>query len=243
MASAGNCLAALKKIMFEEKRLNPKQIKHALETNFEDDTTSPTGEVIRQILLHAPKYGNDDDNADLLVKEVFGFACKDITRYVIYATGARCNTHTATVAAQVAFGEYCGATPDGRKASMPVNDGVSPVQGTDVSGPTAAIKSVAKLNHILCADGTLFNQKFNPISFQDLGQLARVASLVRTYFSLAGMHIQFNVVSTETLRDAQKHPEKYPNLLIRVAGYSALFTTLDPAVQDEIISREEQSSS
>lgn len=238
--SVGNCLAALKKVMFEQKILIPEQIKHALETNFEDNNTAPTGEEIRQILLDSPKYGNDDDYADLVVKEVFEFTCNDITKYVIYATGARCNTNTATVAANVPSGMVCGATPDGRKAGMPTNEGISPVQGTDVRGPTATLKSVAKLNHILCANGTLLNQKFSPVSFQDLGQLARIASLVRAFFALKGMQIQFNVVSAETLRDAQKHPEKYSNLLIRVAGYSALFTELDPTVQNDIISRTEQ---
>ncbi|MFC1931592.1 glycyl radical protein [Chloroflexota bacterium] len=240
MANVGNCLAALKKVLFDEQKLTPEQIMHALKTNFEDDTTSPSGADIQQILLNAPKYGNDDDYADLMVKEAFEFICKDMPNYVLYSTGARCNSNTATVAAQVAFGQYCGATPDGRKAGMPENDGVSPSQGTDVSGPTASLKSVAKFNHALCANGTLLNQKFNPVSFQNIKQLARIDSLVRTYFSLGGMHIQFNIISTETLRDAQKHPEKYPDLLVRVAGYSALFTTLDPSVQDEIISRSEQ---
>ena len=125
---------------------------------------------------------------------------------------------------------------------MPVNDGVSPVQGSDVMGPTAVLKSVTKVRHGVCADGTLLNQRFSPVFFQDLKQLQRVAWLVRTYFMLNGMHIQFNIFSAETLRDAQRHPEKYPNLLVRVAGYSALFTTLDPKVQDDIISRTEQSS-
>ena len=124
---------------------------------------------------------------------------------------------------------------------MPVNEGVSPAQGTDTRGPTASLKSVSRLDHVICADGTLLNQKFNPVSFQDPGQLQRLASLVRAYFALKGMHIQFNIVSAETLKDAQRHPEKYPNLLIRVAGYSALFTTLEPAIQNDIISRTEQS--
>ncbi len=241
-ANVGNCLAALKRVMFEEKRLPPEQIRHALETNFEDNATAPAGEEIRQILLRAPKYGNDDDYADLLVKEVFEFTAKDITRYVVYTTGARANTMEATLTSHIPLGGFCGATPDGRKGGMPVNDGVSPAQGTDVSGPTATLKSVARLNHILCAEGTLLNQKFTPDSFQDLGQLKRLASLLRTYFALRGMHIQFNVISVETLRDAQKHPEEYPNLLIRVAGYTALFTTLEPAIQDEIISRTEQTA-
>lgn len=241
LANVGNCLAALKNVMFEKKRLTAEQIKHALETNFEDDTRIPTGEEIRRILLQAPKYGNDDDYADLLVKEVFEFAAKDVTKYVVYGTGARCNTNFATVAGNVPMGKVIGATPDGRKAGMPTNEAMSPVQGTDVSGPTATLKSVAKLNHTLCADGGLLNQKFSPVSFHGLGQVKRIMSLVKTYFALGGIEIQFNVVSAETLRDARKHPEKYPNLLIRVAGYSAFFTTLASAVQDDIISRTEQS--
>ncbi len=240
MANVGNCLAALKKIMFEERRLTPEQIKHAIDTGFEDYTTNPTGEEIRQLFLSTPKYGNDDDYADSMVKEVYEFTAKDVTNYSIYTTGASLNTQTSPVSSHVALGSACGATPDGRKGGMPVNEGVSPVQGTDTSGPTATLKSVAKLNHILCAGGTLLNQKFNPSSLQGLGQLERLASLVKTYFGLGGMHVQINVVSADTLRDAQKHPEKYSNLLVRVAGYSALFTTLEPEIQDEIISRTEQ---
>ncbi len=240
MANVGNSLAALKKTMFEEKRLTPEQIRHALETNFEDDTASPNGEEIRQILLSVPKYGNDDESVDFLVKEVYEFTAKGVTDYIIYTTGGTCNTQTSPVTSHVALGGFCGATPDGRKAWMPVNEGVSPAQGTDTKGPTAALNSVARLDHVLCADGTLLNQKFSPISFQDPTQLQRLASLVRTYFTLGGMHIQFNVVSAQTLRDAQRHPEKYPNLLVRVAGYSALFVTLEPAIQDDIISRTEQ---
>jgi len=132
-SNAGNCLAALKKAMFEEKRLTPEQISHALETNFEDNVTAPAGEEIRQILLNAPKYGNDDDYADLLVKEVFEFTAKDITRYTVWTTGARCTTEEGHVTAHIALGRFCGATPDGRKAGMPVNEGLSPAQGTDVS--------------------------------------------------------------------------------------------------------------
>jgi len=239
-SNTGNCLAALKRAMFEEKRLIPEQIKHALETNFEDNAIAPAGEEIRQILLNAPKYGNDDDYADLMVKGVFEFTARDITGYTVWTTGARCTTEEGHVTAHIALGRFCGATPDGRKAGTPVNEGLSPAQGTDVSGPTATLKSVAKLDHILCAGGTLLNQKFNPVAFQDIGQLKRLAPLLRTYFALGGMQIQCNVVSAETLRDAQKHPEEYPNLLIRVAGYSALFTTLEAAIQDEIISRMEQ---
>lgn len=241
MSHVGNSLAALKKVIFEEKRLTPEQVKHALETDFEDNMTTPTGAEIRQILLQVPKYGNDEDYTDLLVKDIYEFAAKEITNYKVYTTGATGNTQTSPVSGHVALGGFCGATPDGRKAGMPMNEGLSPAQGTDIKGPTATLKSVTKLNHALCSGGTLLNQKFDPIAFKDTGQLRRLASLVRTYFSLKGMHIQFNVVSTETLRDAQRHPEKYANLLIRVAGYSALFTTLEPAIQDDIIARTEQS--
>jgi formate C-acetyltransferase len=241
MANVGNCLAALKKVMFEEKRLTAEQIRHALETNFEDNASSPTGEEIRQILLEAPKYGNDDDYADLLVKDIYEFTAKDVMRYKVYTTGASCNTQTSPVSGHVALGSFCGATPDGRKASMPMNEGLSPAQGTDVKGPTATLKSVAKLNHALCSGGTLLNQKFDPAAFKDVDQLLRLTALIRTYFALKGMHIQFNVVSAATLKDAQRYPEKYSNLLVRVAGYSALFTTLEPAVQNDIISRTEQS--
>lgn len=240
--TVGNSLAALRKVLFDEKKLTPDQIMHALETNFEDNSTGPTGQNIRSMLLGAPKFGNDDDYADLLVKDVFEFTCEDVTEYIVYATGAHCNSHVAPTSAHVPFGGVCGATTDGRKACMPVNDGVSPVQGSDIMGPTAVLKSVTKLRHSVCADGTLLNQRFSPVFFQDLKQLQRVAWLARTYFMLNGMHIQLNIFSAETLRDAQRHPEKYPNLLIRVAGYSALFTTLDPKVQDDIISRTEQSS-
>ena len=240
MANVGNCLAALKKVMFDDKTLTGEQIKHALEADFTDNTTTPTGEEIRQVLLAAPKYGNDNDYADLLVKNIFEFTAKEIMNYKAYTTGATGNTQTSPVSGHVALGSACGATPDGRKAGMPMNEGVSPAQGTDIKGPTATLKSVAKLNHVLCSGGTLLNQKFHPTAFEGAGQLKKLASLIRTYFALKGMHIQFNVTSAETLRDAQKHPEKYPNLMVRVAGYSALFTTLQPAVQNEIISRTEQ---
>ena len=239
--SLGNCLAALKKVMFEDKALTAQQIKHAIETNFEDKETFPSGEEIRQMLLHAPKFGNDDDYVDLLVKEMFEFICKEANKFTIYATNARASCNTAETSAHVAAARNVGATPDGRKSGTPANDGISPQMGTDVSGPTATLNSVAKLNHALCANGTLLNQKFSPASFQNAAHLRAVSSLLRTYFSLKGMHVQVNVASAETLRDAQKHPEKYRGLLVRVTGYSALFTELDPEVQDDIIARTEQS--
>jgi formate C-acetyltransferase len=239
-SNSGNSLAALKRTLFEDKTLSPEQIEHALDCNFADDASDPTGEKIRRILLDVPKYGNDDDFADLLVKEVFEFAAKEIANYRVWTTGARCTTEEGHVTAHIALGKLCGATPDGRRAGTPVNEGLSPVQGSDVKGPTAALKSVAKLDHTLCAGGTLLNQKFSPVLFESSEQVRKLAALLRSYFSLGGMHIQCNVVSADVLSDAQEHPENYPNLLIRIAGYSAFFTSLERAIQDEIISRSEQ---
>jgi len=240
MSNVGNSLAAIKKLVFEDKKLTGAQIMHALETNFEDTSTTPTGPEIQQILLAAPKYGNDDDYVDLLVKEATGHAMRDVRHYTSW-TGGRGGFALLPVSQNVPFGEIIGATPDGRKAGVPVAEGCSPTRGTDVKGPTAAVKSVAKLDHVLADSGSLLNQKFNPIVLKDISGLRKLAALIKTYFDLKGMHIQFNVVSVETLRDAQKHPEKYTDLIVRVAGYSALFVSLDPAMQEDIIMRTEHS--
>ncbi len=237
-ANIGNSLAAVKKLVFEEKKLTGGQVMHALETNFEDVSTSPTGPEIQQMLLAAPKFGNDDDYVDLLTKEITGHAMRDERSYTSW-TGGKGGYALLPVTINIPFGEVCGATPDGRKAWVPLAEGCSPTQGTDVKGPTAAVKSVAKLDHVLCDNGTLFNQKFNPTVLKEVTGLRKLAALVKTYFDLKGMHIQFNVVSVDTLKDAQKHPEEYADLMVRVAGYSALFTTLDPAAQEDIIARTE----
>jgi pyruvate formate-lyase/glycerol dehydratase family glycyl radical enzyme len=240
MSNVGNSLAAIKKLVFEDKRLTGAQIRHALETNFEDTSTSPTGPEIQQMLLATPKYGNDDDYVDLLVKEPTLHAMRDVRRYTSW-TGGRGGFALLPVSQNVPFGEIIGATPDGRKAGVPTAEGCSPTRGTDVKGPTAAVKSVAKLDHVLADSGSLLNQKFNPAVLKDTSGLRKLAALIKTYFDLKGMHIQFNVVSAETLRDAQKHPEEYADLMVRVAGYSALFVSLDPAVQEDIIMRTEHS--
>ncbi len=138
------------------------------------------------------------------------------------------------------LGAQTGATPDGRLAYTPVADGVSPVAGRDVSGPTAAANSVSKLDHHIASNGTLYNMKFHPSALAGRGGLENFAALIRTYFDKKGSHMQFNVVSRETLLDAQKHPENYKTLVVRVAGYSALFTTLSRSLQDDIIRRTEQ---
>jgi pyruvate formate-lyase/glycerol dehydratase family glycyl radical enzyme len=240
MSNVGNSLAAIKKLVFEDKRLTGTQIRHALETNFEDASTTPTGTEIQQMLLAAPKYGNDDDYVDLLVKEPTLHTMRDVRRYTSW-TGGRGGFALLPVSQNVPFGEIIGATPDGRKAGVPTAEGCSPTRGTDVKGPTAAVKSVAKLDHVLADSGSLLNQKFNPAVLKDISGLRKLAALIKTYFDLKGMHIQFNVVSADTLRDAQKHPEEYADLMVRVAGYSALFVSLDPAVQEDIIMRTEHS--
>ena len=238
MANVGNSLAAIKKLVFDDKKLTGAQLKHALEANFEDKTTMPTGPEIQQILLSAPKYGNDDDYVDLLTREATDYLVKDMPNYIDWV-GGRYGTLLNPITANIPFGELCGATPDGREAGRPTAEGVSPTQGSDKKGPTAAVKSVAKLDHVACDSGTLLNQKFHPTVLKDISGLRKLAALIRTYFDLKGMHVQFNVISRETLMAAQRHPEKYANLIVRVAGYSALFTSLEPAVQEDIIARTE----
>lgn len=144
------------------------------------------------------------------------------------------------VSANVPLGAQTGATPDGRYAHTPVADGVSPSAGKDQHGPTAACNSVSRLDHYIASNGTLFNMKFHPSALAGNSGLANFVALVRSYFDQKGSHIQFNVVSRETLLDAQKHPEKYKSLVVRVAGYSALFTSLSRSLQDDIINRTEQ---
>ena len=144
------------------------------------------------------------------------------------------------MSANVPLGAQTGATPDGRLAGMPVADGVSPSAGKDVNGPTAAANSVSALDHGIASNGTLFNMKFHPSALNSDEALEKFVSLIQTYFDRKGSHMQFNVVSRETLLDAQKHPENYRHLVVRVAGYSALFTTLSRSLQDDIIRRTEQ---
>ncbi len=238
MANMGNSLAAIKKLVFEEKKLTGVQLMHALKTNFEDISTTPTGPEIQRMCLAAPKYGTDDDYVDLLVKEPTRHSMLDLRSYTSW-TGGRGGYALLPVSQNVPMGEIIGATPDGRKAGVPVAEGCSPTQGTDIKGPTAAAKSVAKLDHVLGDNGTLLNQKFSPTVLKDITGLRKLAALIKTYFDLKGMHIQFNVVSVDTLKEAQKHPEEHADLMVRVAGYSALFITLDPAMQEDIIARTE----
>jgi formate C-acetyltransferase len=238
IATMGNSIAAIRKLVFEDRAITMAQLKHALETNFEDATTHPSGAEIHQLCLRAPKYGNDDRYVDDLTKDYLNMMVRELGQYRT-RTGGGYEAVIAPVSAHIPYGAICGATPDGRKSGEPLSDSVSPAQGTDVSGPTAAIKSVAGLEHIRIARGTIFNMKMHPAALETRAGMSKWASLVRTYFDLGGWEVQFNVVSAETLRDAQEHPEDYTDLVVRVVGYSAFFVELEKSVQDDIIRRTE----
>ena len=186
-----------------------------------------------------PKFGNDIDEVDMYGREAAYTYTKEVEKYE-NPRGGKYHAGLYPVSANVPLGLQTGATPDGRLAGAPIADGVSPTAGCDVSGPTAAANSVAKLDHGIASNGTLFNMKFHPSALKGESGIAGFISLIRAYFDQKGMHVQFNVVSRETLRDAQKNPENYKSLVVRVAGYSALFTTLSKSLQDDIINRTEQ---
>ena len=196
-------------------------------------------EEIHEMILGLPKYGNDIDEVDDIAREAAYFYTRPLETYKnprggIYQAGLY------PVSANVPLGAQTGATPDGRLAHTPVADGVGPTSGFDISGPTASCNSVAKLDHAIASNGTLFNMKMHPTAMAGQKGLESFVSLIRGYFDQQGMHMQFNVVDRATLLDAQKHPEKYSGLIVRVAGYSALFTTLSKSLQDDIIKRTEQ---
>lgn len=232
LGSITDCLSSIKKHVFEEQTLTMTELLEVLKANFKGY------EKQRQIFLNkTPKYGNDDDAADRLIMEVFE---------VIFAlvngrptpTGGQYRVEMLPTTSHVYFGSVIGATPDGRQAGVALSEGISPVQGADKNGPTAVIKSAAKLDH-LRTGGTLLNQKFSPAVLEGEKGLESMTSLIRAYFQLDGHHIQFNVVDSSMLRDAQLNPENYQNLIVRVAGYSDYFNNLTAELQDEIISRSE----
>ncbi len=186
-----------------------------------------------------PKFGNDNDEVDEFAREASYVYTRPFDKYTNPREG-KYQAGLYPVSANVPLGAQTGATPDGRLAYTPIADGVSPGAGRDVTGPTAAANSVSKIDHGIASNGTLYNMKFHPSALKGDEGLQNFVSLVRGYFDRKGMHVQFNVVSRETLEDAQKHPENYKNLVVRVAGYSALFTTLSRSLQDDIINRTEQ---
>jgi pyruvate formate-lyase/glycerol dehydratase family glycyl radical enzyme len=226
-------LAALKYHVFDHKSLSMDELLAALRANFEGY------EKTRLMLWNkTPKYGNDDPYADEILTQVFNMFFDEINGRPNTKGGSYRVNYLSTTC-HVYFGSVTGATPDGRKAWEPHSDGISPAQGADRRGPTAVIKSAAKMDHARTG-GTLLNQKFTPKLVEGPEGLDNMAHLVRSYFKLDGHHIQFNVVTAETLREAQAEPEKHRDLIVRVAGYSDYFCDLTPALQNEIIARTEQ---
>ena len=193
------------------------------------------------MILALDGYGNDVAEVDAMAREAAYTYTRPMLRYY-NPRGGQFQAGLYPVSANVPLGAQTGATPDGRYAGTPVADGVSPSAGRDVCGPTAAANSVSCLDHGIASNGTLFNMKFHPSALAGDSGLENFVALVQTYFEMKGSHMQFNVVSRETLYDAQKHPENYQSLVVRVAGYSALFTTLSKSLQDDIINRTEQAA-
>ncbi|HXY20552.1 MAG TPA: trans-4-hydroxy-L-proline dehydratase [Gemmatimonadales bacterium] len=232
LGTVTDALSALRRHVFETGAVSMEQLLAALAADF-------TGqERLRQLLLHrTPRYGNDDDAADELMVRVFEayFAAVDGRPST---KGGTYHINLLPTTVHVYFGSVLGATPDGRRAGTPVSEGVSPVQGADRCGPTAVLRSVAKMDQVRTG-GTLLNQKFTPALLADETGRRGLAALIRTYFRLGGHHVQFNVVDADTLRAAQAHPDEHRDLIVRVAGYSDYFCDLGRALQDEIIARTE----
>jgi len=242
IANLGNSLAAIKKLIFDEGRISAAELARALENDF----AGTEGEKIRQILVnHAPKYGNDDDDVDSLLREAYLCFIEELkqhhnTRYGRGPIGGTYFAGTSSISANVPSGSVVGATPDGRKAGTPLAEGSSPASGTDLLGPTAVFKSVARLPTAEILGGVLLNQKLSPQVIMREEDKRKLIALLRTFFDdLKGWHVQYNIISRKTLLEAKKHPEKYRDLVVRVAGYSAFFTTLAPDTQDDIIARTE----
>ncbi len=225
-------LSSIKKHVFDDKTLTMAELLDVLVCDFEGK------EDIRQLFLNrTPKYGNDDDYADDIMKEAFEAYYNEVSgRPTVCGGTYRIDMLPTTC--HVYFGEVTNATPDGRKAGKPQSEGISPVQASDRLGPTGVIKSASKMDHVKTG-GTLLNQKFTPDLVKTEEGLDKWAQLVRTYFKLGGHHIQFNVVDADTLRQAQVNPEEYRDLIVRVAGYSDYFNDLGENLQNEIIARTE----
>ncbi len=196
---------------------------------------------IRERIDSVPKYGNDISEVDDFAREVAYTYSRPLEKFK-NPRGGQYQAGLYPVSANVPLGAQTGATPDGRLAFTPIADGVSPTAGKDTNGPTASCNSVSHLDHGIASNGTLFNMKFHPSALEGSTGLESFIALIRGFFDQKGSHVQFNVVSRETLLDAQQHPEKYKSLVVRVAGYSALFTTLSKPLQDDIINRTEQAS-
>ena len=208
-------------------------------TSLDAATKARYRDIKRMIDEDAPKYGNDIYDVDMFARDVANSYTREVEKYK-NVRGGIFQAGLYPVSANVPLGATTGATPDGRLAYTPLADGIGPASGRDIKGPTATANSVAKLEQGVASNGTLLNQKFHPSALVGMAGLTKFVALIRSYFDQKGMHVQFNVVTKETLLDAQKNPEKYKTLVVRVAGYSALFTTLSRSLQDDIINRTEQ---
>ena len=282
IANMADSLYAIRKLVYEDKKVSMEEYKQALAWNYDKgldqqsvsdmsemilkgmqdagmavntDTAKavlqtvmrlkPTEDQLRRfteihhMIYEVPKFGNAIDDVDYFARDVAYTYSRPLQKYM-NPRGGHYQAGLYPVSANVPLGGQTGATPDGRYAHTPVADGVSPSAGKDVKGPTAAATSVSRLDHFIVSNGTLFNQKFHPSALAGREGLEKFVALIRTFFDQKGMHMQFNVVDRETLLDAQKHPENYAHLVVRVAGYSALFTTLSRSLQDDIIRRTEQ---
>lgn len=232
--NVGNALYALKTVVYEDKECTPAGMYAALRDNWQGEK----GALLRRRVLEAPKYGNDLDGVDEMVRDSMNWYIKELCSYTPSRGGSYCPS-PQTLSANAYSGEDIGATPDGRLSGSTTADNVSPDAGTDLSGATAALKSVAKLDHILATNGTILNMKLHPTAVSGTARLDNFASLVRAFFELQGFQVQFNIVSVDVLKAAQKSPQEYKGLVVKVAGYSALFINLDPHLQNQIISRTE----
>ena len=282
IANMADGLFAIRKLVYEDKKVSMKELKEALAWNYDKGLDAQSAGDMTEMIMKAmqkagrnvdastaegllktfmgmkpgeqktqrfkeihdmidevPKFGNDIPEVDYFAREVAYTYSKPLQKYN-NPRGGKFQAGLYPVSANVPLGGQTGATPDGRYAPTPVADGVSPSAGKDVKGPTAAATSVSRLDHFIVSNGTLFNQKFHPSALSGREGLEKFVALIRGYFDQKGMHMQFNVVDRQTLLDAQEHPEKYKHLVVRVAGYSALFTTLSRSLQDDIIRRTEQ---
>jgi formate C-acetyltransferase len=233
LGSITDIFTALKVQVYEKKTLTLPTMLKILKDDF-----SGSEEIRAELIYNTPKYGNDDDCVDDHAVWVFGQFYNSVNGRPNFR-GGKTRINMLPTTSHVYFGSVIGATADGRHAWEPLSEGISPFQGMDTKGPTAVIRSASKFDH-LRTGGTLLNQKFTPDFFKDENAIQKLRQLVRGYFSMMGHHIQFNVVSADTLRDAQKFPEKYQDLIVRVAGYSDYFNDLGEALQNEIIRRTEQ---
>lgn len=244
--SAGDALTGIEYLVFDKKILTMEQLLHACATNFEDESTTPTGKEIQMIMKNkVPKFGNDDDYADkwvVAIEEYVGHSLNHDYKSSKYGKGPVpcCFAYSQTpVTGNISFGSRIGATPDGRSAGVPVNNGVSPANGSERNGATAACNSVAKIPTIYDQKGNIFNMRLAPSTIANQESRQKILDMMRALFDKDAEQIQFNVVDNEVLKEAQKRPEDFPDLMVRVSGYSALFTSLGVACQNDVINRTE----